>query len=213
MRGGGEEIMLDGNALAEGRAYFRIGGASHSPDHRLLAWSHDDAGSEFFMLSVRDLEDGSELADVITDTSGGAVWSADGRFLFYVRLDANHRPSRVFRHKLGTSPEADVLVYEEADPGFFVSVGKTKSRRFVLIHAHDHQTSEVRDDPRRRPGGSAAPDRAARGRGRIQCRRGERHVLHPDQCRNERRSGQGFSHRHRAGRGGGTRELGRSRPA
>ena len=142
--GGGEEIMLDGNALAEGRAYFRIGGASHSPDHRLLAWSHDDAGSEFFTLSVRDLEDGSDLADVIADTSGGAVWSADGRFLFYVRLDANHRPSRVFRHKLGTSPEADMLVYEETDPGFFVGVGKTKSRRFVLIHAHDHQTSEVR---------------------------------------------------------------------
>jgi len=141
--GGGEETMLDGNALGEGRAYFRIGGAVHSPDHRLLAWSHDDAGSEFFTLSVRDLENGSDLADLIPDTSGGATWSADGHFIFYVRLDANHRPSRVFRHKLGTSPEADVLVYEEQDPGFFVGIGKTLSRRFILIQAHDHQTSEV----------------------------------------------------------------------
>ncbi len=154
--GGGEEVMLDGNALAEGRAYFRIGGVSHSPDHRLLAWSHDDAGSEFFTLSVRDLDDRSDLADVIPDTSGGSVWSADGHFLFYVRLDANHRPSRVFRHKLGSSPEADVLVYEEQDPGFFVGVGMTKSRRFILIHANDHQTSEVHVIP------ADAPEEAPR---------------------------------------------------
>ncbi len=145
--GGGEEVMLDGNALAVGRAYFRIGGVAHSPDHRLLAWSHDDAGSEFFLLSVRDLENGGDLADVIPDTSGGAVWSANGHHLFYVRLDANHRPSRVFRHRLGTSPETDVLVYEESDPGFFVGLDQTKSRRFVLIQSHDHQTSEVRTIP------------------------------------------------------------------
>ncbi len=145
--GSGEQVMLDGNALGEGRAYFRIGGAFHSPDHRLLAWSHDDAGSEFFTLSIRDLAAGGDLADVIPDTGGSAAWSADGRHLFYVRLDANHRPSRVFRHTLGTSPEADALVYEEPDPGFFVGVGKTQSRRFILIDAHDHQTSEVRMIP------------------------------------------------------------------
>jgi oligopeptidase B len=145
--GGGEAVLLDGNALAEGRAYFRIGGAFHSPDHRLLAWSHDDAGSEFHTLSVRDLSTGTDLADVIADTSGGAVWSADGQHLFYVRLDANHRPSRVFRHRLGTSAEMDVLVYEEEDPGFFVGVGQTLSRRFILIQTHDHQTSEVRAIP------------------------------------------------------------------
>jgi oligopeptidase B len=157
--GGGEEILLDGNALAEGRPYFRIGGAHHSPDHRLLAWSHDDAGSEFFTLSIRDLQSGHELADVIPDTGGSAVWSADGRFLFYVRLDANHRPSRVFRHKLGTGPDADVLVYEEPDPGFFVGVGRTQSDRFIVIHAHDHQTSEAWLIPAAEP--EAAPRRVA----------------------------------------------------
>jgi oligopeptidase B len=147
-RGGGSEtVMLDGNALAEGRAYFGIGGAFHSPDHRLLAWSHDDAGSEFYTLSVRDLETGGDLSEVIADTSGSAVWSADERYLFYVRLDANHRPSRVFRHRLGTSPENDALVYEEHDPGFFVAVSDTQSRRFILIDSHDHQTSEVRAIP------------------------------------------------------------------
>ena len=162
--GGGEQIMLDGNALGEGRAYFRIGGAFHSPDHRLLAWSHDDSGSEFFTLSIRDLDAGGDLADVIPDTGGSAAWSADGHHLFYVRLDANHRPSRVFRHKLGTSPEADVLVYEEPDPGFFVGVGKTQSRRFILIDAHDHQTSEVRMIPADAPEFSRASSHRARRR-------------------------------------------------
>ena len=149
--GGGEEILLDGNALASGRAYFRIGGAVHSRDHKLLAWSHDDSGSEFFTLSVRDLATGADLADVISDTGGSAAWSADGAYVFYVRLDSNHRPSRVFRHKIGTAPEADVLVYEEADPGFFVNVGTTRSDHFILIHANDHETSEVHLIPADRP--------------------------------------------------------------
>ena len=149
--GGGETILLDGNALAEGRAYFRIGGVSHSPDHRRLAWSHDDAGSEFFTLSVRDIDENRDLADVIADTGGSSVWSADGHHLFYVRLDTAHRPSRVFRHTLGTTQEDDVLVYEEPDAGFFVGVGKTQSRRFILIHSHDHETSEVRFIPADRP--------------------------------------------------------------
>jgi oligopeptidase B len=140
--GGGEQILLDGNALAAGRAFFRIGGTSHSPDHRLLAWAHDDAGSEFYTISVRNLETGHDLSDVIADSGGGAVWSADARHLFYVRLDPSHRPSRVFRHALGTGREDDVLVYEDKDPGFFVNVGKTQSDHFVVIRSGDHETSE-----------------------------------------------------------------------
>jgi oligopeptidase B len=147
-RDGSDEILLlDGNALAKGRAYFRIGAVVHSPDHRRLAWTHDDAGSEFFTLSVRDIDENRDLADVVADTGGSAVWSEDGHHLFYVRLDKAHRPSRVFRHKLGTPQEEDTLVYEEPDPGFFVNVGRTQSRRFILIHSHDHETSEVRFIP------------------------------------------------------------------
>ena len=170
------QMLLDGNALAAGHAYFRIGGAAHSPDHRLLAWSHDDAGSEFYTLSIRDLETGHDLADVIADTGGSAVWSADGRSLFYVRLDANHRPSRVFRHALGTSREDDVLVYEEADPGFFVSVGKTQSDRFIVIDSARSRDVGSVAHPGRCAGGDAAPRRAARDRRRIQRRRGARHA-------------------------------------
>lgn len=138
-----ESILLDGDALAEGKAYFRFGGASHSDDHTLMAWSADDKGSEKYTLRIRDLSTGDDLPDTIEETSGGGVWSADGQSVFYTQLDDNHRPSKVFRHRLGTDPANDELIYEEKDSGFFVGVGRTQSGRFLVIDCHDHQTSEV----------------------------------------------------------------------
>ncbi len=140
--GGPEETLLDGDALAKGKAYFRFGGASHSDDHALMAWSADDKGSEKYTLRIRDLATGKDLPEAILETSGGGVWSADGRHVFYTLLDDNHRPSKVFRHALGQDPADDVLIYEETDPGFFVGVGRTQSGRFLVIDCHDHQTSE-----------------------------------------------------------------------
>jgi oligopeptidase B len=139
-----ETVLLDGNVEAEGKPYWQLGGSTHSPDHRLLAYAVDDKGSEYYVIRFRDLETGKELADVIPDTGGGCVWAEDSRTLFYVRLDENHRPLYVYRHTLGTPVEDDVLVYEEADKGFYVGVGETQSGRYILIDAHDHQTSEVR---------------------------------------------------------------------
>ena len=151
-RDGGEEtVMIHGDTEADGKAYFRIGGASHSPDHKLLAWAYDDKGSEYYTLRLRDIASGKDLADVIEDTGGGGVFSADGRFVFYIRLDDNHRPSKLFRHEIGTDPAADVLVYEEKDPGFFMGVGKTQSGGTILIDIHDHETSEVRMIPSDEP--------------------------------------------------------------
>jgi oligopeptidase B len=141
--GGADEVMLDGDALAAGKAYFQLGGAAHSPDHRLLAWSADENGSESYTLRVRDLARASDLDDVIQDAQGSAVWSADTRAFYYVRLDDNHRPSRVYRHRLGTPPADDALIYDEPD-GFFVSIGKTQSGRFGILSCHDHETSECR---------------------------------------------------------------------
>jgi len=138
-----ETILLDGDALAEGKAYFRFGGASHSDDHTLMAWSADDKGSEKYTLRIRDFSTGDDLPDTIEETSGGGVWSADGKSVFYTLLDDNHRPSKVFRHRLGADPANDELIYEEKDSGFFVGVGRTQSGRFLVIDCHDHQTSEV----------------------------------------------------------------------
>lgn len=161
-KGGGEEVLIDANERAKGKAYFRLAGAAHSTDHRLLAWAADDKGSEFFTLRLRDLASGRDLEDEIHETSGGAVWANDGRTLFYVWLDENHRPSKVYRHVVGTPTSEDVVVYEEHDPGFFIGLGKTQSGKFVVIGAHDHETSEDwlidADDPTAAPRLVAARD-------------------------------------------------------
>jgi oligopeptidase B len=140
---GSETVLLDGNAEAEGKAYWQLGGAAHSHDHKLLAYAVDEKGSELFTVRIRDMATGRDLPDAIPDTRGGVVWARDGKTFFYVRLDANHRPLYVYRHVVGTPAESDALVYEEQNPGFYVGVGATQSGRFILIDAHDHQTSEV----------------------------------------------------------------------
>ena len=143
-RGGGEEkVLLDADALAAGKSYFRLGAFSHSHDHRLIAYSSDEKGNEYFTLRLRDAETGIDLTEVIEETNGGAVWANDGKTLFYVWVDGNHRPSKVFRHVVGTDPKSDVAVYSDSNPGFFIGVGQTQSRRYIVIEAHDHETSEA----------------------------------------------------------------------
>lgn len=139
-----EEVLLDGNREAAGESYFRVAACEHSPDHGLLAYAIDRNGSERYRIDVKDLASGALLPDSIEETKGSLVWANDGRTLFYVTLDEEHRPSKVFRHRLGDDPARDALVYEEPDPGFFVDLGKTESDRYIVISAHDHTTSELR---------------------------------------------------------------------
>ncbi len=146
-----ETVLLNANALAAGKAYFRLGGSAHSPDHRLLVYATDERGSEYFDLRVRDLATGEDLADRIPATSGSVAWARDGQSFLYVFVDENHRPAKVFRHAIGGDPAADEMVYAEPNPGFFVGVGTTQSHRFIVVESHDHETSEARvidaDDP------------------------------------------------------------------
>jgi oligopeptidase B len=139
----GEKIYLDGNEQAKGHAYHQIHAVSHSPDHKLLAWSYDTQGSGYCTLVTQDMETGRILDKPIADTGGGIQWSADAGFLFYGKYDDQNRIRWIYRHKLGTDSEQDVMVYEEQDTGFFLSLGETQSGRYILINAHDHQTSEV----------------------------------------------------------------------
>ncbi|MGE7470680.1 S9 family peptidase [Bosea sp. NPDC003192] len=142
-KAGVEQVMLDTDALAEGKEFFDLGDAEHSPDHRLLAWSADEAGSELFLIRIRDLATGKDLPDAIADTSGEMIWAADSSAFVYVALDDDHRPTRVLRHRLGTPQSEDELLYEETDPGLFADIDQTQSRRFLLISSSDHETSEV----------------------------------------------------------------------
>jgi oligopeptidase B len=157
-----EQILLDGDIEAEGETYFHLAAVVHSRDHRYLAYAVDTTGAEFFDLHVRDLTTGEEVQPPVSSTAGGVCWSADSRTLFYVELDDSHRPCRVRRLPLGASPGAAELVYEEPDPGFFVGLSETHSGAYLLIDAHDHETSEVRlldaHDPRAAPRVVAARD-------------------------------------------------------
>lgn len=141
---GDKTIILDGDAEAEGKAYFRIASTDHSSDHSKLLWGFDDKGSEFFRLRVRDLDTLEDLDDDIADSNGGGVWDAAGNGFFYSKLDANHRPSRLYYHRVGTNQTEDTLVYEEPDAGFFMGAGGSRLDDFVFISSYDHETSEVR---------------------------------------------------------------------
>ncbi|WP_417693336.1 S9 family peptidase [Roseibium sp.] len=149
--GSNETILLDGDKEAEGKAYFKFGSAFHSDDHKLLAWAFDDKGSEYYSLLFRDVETGHDSDTRIEDTAGGGIFSKDGKYLFYVRQDDNHRPSKLFRHEIGSDPANDKLIYEEEDAGFFMGVGRTQSGETILIDIHDHETSEVWMIPADRP--------------------------------------------------------------
>ena len=130
--------------LAADHKYFKFGGARHSPDHRLQAWSADIKGSEYFSIRVRDWASGADLDDLVEETDGAVVWSADCKSFFYVKLDDNHRPMQVWRHRLGTPQADDVLVYEEQDSGWFTHLHESSSGRFCVIAGGDHETSEQR---------------------------------------------------------------------
>jgi oligopeptidase B len=139
----GEEVLLDGNKLAEGHEFFSLGTFDISPDGRWLAYSTDYTGDERFTLRIKDLSTGAELADEVPDTFYGSAWSHDGSTLFYLTVDEAWRPYRVWRHTVGTPATDDVTVYEESDERFWVGVDLTRSERFVVIDVHSKITSEV----------------------------------------------------------------------
>ena len=146
-----EHVMLDQNVEAGDAEFFAVGAFDTTPDAGVLAWSHDTQGDEIYTMRFRNLADGADLDDVIEGTYYGTAWAADGQTFFYVRPDEAMRPYQLWRHRLGTSADDDVLVYTEDDDRFFLGVGTTKDERFLLLGLESKVTSEVRvlgaDDP------------------------------------------------------------------
>jgi len=139
-----EQVVLDENVEAHGHDYFQLSAFDPSHDHSLLAWSCDTDGSEHYTMRIRDLTRGTDLDDVLTNTTwAGTAWSADGRWLLYVTDDEQQRPYRVWRHLLGTAQADDVLVYEESDERFFVGVDSTRSEEWIVIESQSKTSSEV----------------------------------------------------------------------
>jgi oligopeptidase B len=152
---GPEQVLLDGNELAQGHDYFELGFVEASPDQNLLAYAADYTGAELFELRFRDVSTGSELEDVLPDVYYGAAWAADNTTFFYVKADPAMRPFQVWRHRLGTSPDRDVLVLHEDDERFELSVEPTKSERYIIFCATSQVTTECRfvaaDEPDAEP--------------------------------------------------------------
>jgi len=139
----GEEVLLDGNKLAAGHGFFALGALRPSRDWRALAYSTDFSGDERFTIRVKDLATGQTLPDEIPGAYYGCAWSLDGSALFYLTVDDAWRANRVWRHRIGTPAEQDVIVFEEADERFHVTLGQTRSERYLVIRSASVLTSEV----------------------------------------------------------------------
>ncbi|MEU1522880.1 S9 family peptidase [Nocardia rhamnosiphila] len=147
----GEQVLLDSNVLAEGHDFFALGAFSVSHDGNLLAFSVDTAGDERYTLRFMDLRTGELLGDEIPRTAPGATWSLDGSHVFYQTVDESWRPDTVWRHRLGDTSAADVQVFHEPDERYWVSVGATRSEKYLMIWVGSKITTEGRvlesDDP------------------------------------------------------------------
>ncbi|MGD1147826.1 MAG: S9 family peptidase [Thermoanaerobaculaceae bacterium] len=142
--GAAEETVLDVNALATGEKLCKISGLTVSPDNRLAAVGVDTRGDRLYTIRIRDLGSGVLLPDAIPGTAADIAWAADSRTFFYTTRDASLRTYRVLRHVLGSAPASDVLVYQENDPTFEVSLRLSKSRVVVLVETSSEDSSEWR---------------------------------------------------------------------
>jgi oligopeptidase B len=138
----GGVVILDENVLAGDSDYFSLGVWDISFDHAVLAYAIDLDGSERYELRFRDLATGLDLPDAVSGVSYGSAWAGDHRTFFYVRPDDAMRPYQVWRHTLGSDPAEDVLVLADLDERNFVSVGTTRSQRFVLIESQSKMAGE-----------------------------------------------------------------------
>ncbi len=147
-----EEILLDVNDLAAGRDYCSIGAAAVSPDANKYAFAVDFEGRRKHTLRIKDLRTGQLLPDALADLTENFVWAGDNQHLFYTRQDPETlRYNRIYRHRLGTDPRDDALVFEEHDEEFSCHVYRSRSREYVLIACTQTLSSEVHAIPADRP--------------------------------------------------------------
>ncbi len=141
---GGEDILLlDENALADGKEYFRLGALSISPDDNLMAYAYDDNGSERFEIHVKDLRSAEELPDVIPGMLSSIVWAADSGGFVYGLANEQWRTDNLQYHRLGDAPDKPTEIFREADEGFRVDAGLSAQEDYIIINSNDHITSEI----------------------------------------------------------------------
>lgn len=140
-----EEILFNCNDLAKGHSFFQLGGLSVSPDNKFATFGVDTVGRRIYTIQIKNLETGEILSDKIENVTGGSVWANDNKTIFYTRQDkVTLRADKIFRHKLGTNSADDVLVFDEKDDTFNVSVSKEKSKKYIVIGSGSTLTTEYR---------------------------------------------------------------------
>ena len=178
--GPAEQILLDENELSAATGFVDIGIREVSPDNRLLAWSADTSGAEIYRLRFTDLQAGRLLPDLIKRSYPGGAWASDCEHFFYLVPDELNRPHQVWRHRVGSRPGEDVLVYSETDARYELTLRAARSGALDPHHRSLSRYHRGLDDPGRPAahgtgaGGAAPPRRRVPGRpcGRPQRRRG-----------------------------------------
>ena len=122
--------------------YFGVGDLEVSYNDKLLGYSLDLKGSEYFTIYIRDISSGKLVTEKIEETSGSITFSLDDKYFFYSKLDKFHRPRKIFRHKIGSSIEDDELIFEEKSEAFTVGISLSSDEKYFLITTSDHNTSE-----------------------------------------------------------------------
>ena len=140
-----EEILFNCNDLAKGHSYFQLGGLSVSPDNKYASFGIDTVGRRIYTIQIKNLETEEILSDKIENATGNSVWANDNKTIFYTRQDeVTLRSDMVFKHKLSTNASEDVLVFNEKDDTFNVSVSKEKSKKYIVIGSGSTLTTEYR---------------------------------------------------------------------
>ncbi len=140
-----EELLLDVDELAQGHSYYAATGFNISEDNQLLAFGVDTVGRRQYTIYIKNLATGQLYSDAMQPTTGGSVWAADNKTLFYTQNNpATLLTEQIKRHRLGTSAAEDAVVYFEKDNSNYIGVGKTKSGKFILIESSATMSSEYR---------------------------------------------------------------------
>lgn len=136
--------MLDGNQRAAKSDFYTLGGLDVSPDNQKLAVAEDFLSRRQYDIRFRSLCDESWNDEALENTSGSFEWANDSATVYYVRKHAKTLlPYQVYRHRVGSDPQQDELIYQELDDTFYVELDKTTSERFILIHLSSTTSSEI----------------------------------------------------------------------
>ena len=179
-----EEVLLDENAMAVGHGYFSLAGWAVSPDNRLIAYGVNTGGRLFYTIRIKEIATGRLLDDTIADVTDNLAWANDSRTLFYTKQDPSTlRDYRVLRHRLGTRPADDPVVFEEKDETFSCGVRRTKSDRYLMIASRQTLSTEVPLPRRRQARGDVQGPPGPPPPPGILGRSPRRPLLRPDQSR------------------------------